>query len=442
MKNRRESVLKPFEDNLEYMNDRIKNGIESNRKGMANLDICDIHGNPVSNARVEIKQKNHEFKHGANLFMLEEFENEKKNKLYEQYFKNVFNIATLPFYWNDLEPVEGQPRFSKDSPKVYRRPAPDLCLEFCENNGITPKAHCLMYEQFVPEWLKGHSVDGVKQRLDRRFRELAERYSKRIHQWEVTNETLVLEGGRTLFNDEPDLVEWSFKFAEKYFPLNNLMINETHHKIWDCFNGNRSQYYMQIERAIGKGARIESIGMQYHMFFRAEEEAKETAIYYDPVQIYKVLDRYADFKLPIHITELTIPCYTASTEDEDIQAEIIKNIYSMWFSHEAMEGIVYWNLVDGYAAFAKQGDMTSGENYYHGGLMRFDLTPKPSYKVIQKLFGEEWRTNETVYSNDYGKTSFKGFYGEYELEITCNGKTEKRSIYLSKKGGKDFRMTI
>ena len=47
-------------------------------------------------------------------------------------FKEYFNLATVPFYWNSLEPQENKPRFEKDSEKIYRRPAPDLCLEYCE----------------------------------------------------------------------------------------------------------------------------------------------------------------------------------------------------------------------------------------------------------------------------------------------------------------------
>ncbi|HML48759.1 MAG TPA: glycoside hydrolase family 10, partial [Clostridia bacterium] len=73
--------------------------------------------------------------------------------MYKDLFRQVNNLATLPFYWRDLEPEQGKPRFAADSPKAYRRPAPDLCLAYCEANGITPKAHCLMYDQFTPDWV-------------------------------------------------------------------------------------------------------------------------------------------------------------------------------------------------------------------------------------------------------------------------------------------------
>ena len=44
-------------------------------------------------------------------------------------FYRYFNLATVPFYWNTLEPEYGKPRYAKDSVKIYRRPAPDLCME-------------------------------------------------------------------------------------------------------------------------------------------------------------------------------------------------------------------------------------------------------------------------------------------------------------------------
>lgn len=438
----RKDVLKPFEEKKDYMEDRIASGIEANRKGFAFVKLTDEKGEAVKNAEVKITQKTHDFKYGANLFMLEEFPEKEQNEKYKKYFADAFNIATLPFYWDTLEPEQGKPRFAKDSPKIYRRPAPDLCLEYCEANGIEPKAHCLNYAALMPQWAKG-SITWEKQCLEKRFRELAERYAARIPMWEVTNETFW--GYKRLSNlySQPDFVEWSFALAENYFPANRLVINEAHSRIWsnEFFYGNRSPYYMQIERALLKGARIDAIGMQYHMFYRKENELGSTPAYYNPERIYDVLDTYAKLGKPIHITELTIPAYSNDPEDEEIQAEIIRNIYRMWFSHAATDGIIYWNLVDGFAAFCEPGDMTAGENYYYGGLIRYDFTPKPSYQVIRSLFEKEWRTNLKLHT-DSGALSFKGFYGQYDLEITANGRQTRKTIHLSKEQNNHFTIKL
>ena len=80
------------------------------------------------------------------------------------------------------------------------------------------------------------------------------------------------------------------------------------------------------------------------------------------------MDTYARLNRPLQITEVTIPAYEETVADEDLQAEIIKNLYSIWFSHQNMEAIIYWNLVDGYA-HASQGMINTNENYYMGGLI-------------------------------------------------------------------------
>ncbi|MGI5869468.1 MAG: endo-1,4-beta-xylanase [Kiritimatiellia bacterium] len=439
----RKKVLEPFERKRAYMEDRIEHGIETNRKGFARLRFSTPDKQPLQGVHVEIRQKTHDFKYGANLFMLDEFKEKEQNAEYERLFAEAFNIATLPFYWSGLEPEQGKPRFAKDSPKLYRRPAPDLCLDYCEANGIQPKAHCLNYASFVPEWVP-REVAAEKRLLDKRFRELAERYSKRIPDWEVTNETWWGHNRRFPFYNEPDFVEWSFETAQRHFHVNRLIINEAHCRIWDNlhFHGNRSPYYMQIERALAKGARIDSIGMQFHMFHRAEDEAAETAPFYDPERIFDVLDCYARLGRPIQITELTIPAYRWTSEDEEIQAEILTNLYRMWFSHPAMEAIIYWNLVDGFAHGTVPGDMTAGENYYHGGLIRHDFTPKPSYLALKELFGKTWRTCLSLDSGAADSLVFKGFYGEYELVASVGDRSATTTIHVDKQLKNEFDIVI
>ncbi len=348
--------------------------------------------------------------------MLDELETPEKNELYKKYFSEAFNMATLPFYWMDTEPEQGKTRYAKDSEKIYRRPPIDLCLEFCEKNGIEPREHALAYEHLYPEWVKNMSKREMKVAMEKHFAEIAERYASRIPTIEVTNETQwVRESGLSSFYLDNEFVEWCYKTAEKYFPNNELVYNEF--GMFNASGHNRDLFYMTIDRALRKGSRIDAIGMQYHMFYKEEDYLKGTNRTYNPRHMFNVMDKYSEFNLPLQITEITIPAYSNSPEDEELQAEIIRNIYPIWFSHKNMEQIIYWNLVDGYAAYAPQGDMTAGENYYHGGLLHFDLTPKPAYHVIKDLFTKEWHTEVTIETDDEGKAYFKGFYGDYDLDV-------------------------
>ena len=178
------------------------------------------------------------------------------------------------------------------------------------------------------------------------------------------------------------------------------------------------------------------------MFAKREDELRENRSCYDPERIYDVLDTYAYLGKPIHISELTIPAYSGSPEDEEIQAQIIRALYSIWFSHPAMSGILSWNLIDGFAAFAKQGDMTAGENHYYGGLLRHNFTPKPSCRVIRDLFQKEWHTETELDSGADSKAYFRGFYGKYDAEITVNGKTVSREFHFSKDSNRDLEVWL
>lgn len=431
-------LLEQFEKYKDYTEDRINLGIEKNRKGFAHITIKDENGN-LLNGRIKVKQKNHAFRFGANIFMLDQLESEDKNNLYKEYFKELFNMATLPFYWNDLEPEKGKLRYSKDSVNIYRRPAIDKCMEFCQENNIEPREHALAYEHFFPKWLADASVGEIRNEYEQRCKEISKRYGDKINTVEVTNETWWDKGVTAIYED-PDFIEYAFRTAKKYFPTNQLGINEFTN-VWDSNARTTDRYYTQIEAALLKGTPIDAIGMQYHMFFKEEDYLKSTRKYYNPKHLFKTMDLYSRFNKPIQVTEVTIPCYSNDEENEKLQAEILKWLYSIWFSHENTEQIIYWNLVDGYAAFTEPGNMIGGENYFYGGLVRYDFTRKPSYYMLKDLIHNVWHTQaEKDFVN--GWTSFKGFYGDYDLEISVNGKAYNKEISLKKNCENEFDVIV
>ena len=101
---RKESALKYFNEQKEFTDCRVNNGIEANRKGNAHINFKSISGELPKDITVKVEQITHEFKFGANIFMLDEFESEEKIKIYRAKFPEIFNLATVPFYWDALEP--------------------------------------------------------------------------------------------------------------------------------------------------------------------------------------------------------------------------------------------------------------------------------------------------------------------------------------------------
>lgn len=414
---KRDLFMSAYEKQRQEVDARIAEGIERNRKGFCQIRFTDKDGNPVAGKKVKLTQKNHDFKYGANIFLLDEFESEADNAEYRRFFKEYFNLATVPFYWDTLEPDEGNPRYAVDSPKIYRRPAPDLCLNYCEENGISAKLHCLVYEHFLPEWLKKMSADEVKAKYEERFRQISERYAGRMMEFEVINELLSFWNESAISHDK-DILEWSFKLARKYFPDETLVINDGNPFQRLSREDYRHPLYMMVENALLKGVTIDKIGMQNHQFTGAAaktDEAYDEAIKWhagmcDPMPYFKGLDVMSELGLPLELTEVTVSTLGDTEEDEQLQADVLKLWYSIWFSHPAVDTVVYWNTVDGYTYDSGKG---WNENHCRGGLFHHDLTPKKSALMLKKLFGEIWHTEAELTTDKNGYVDLRGFYGEY-----------------------------
>jgi hypothetical protein len=134
-----------------------------------------------------------------------------------------------------------------------------------------------------------------------------------------------------------------------------------------------------------------------------------------------------------------------------MQAEIIERLYSVWFSHSNVEQIIYWNIVDGYAYVsdpdpekikASQGDMTLGENYYYGGLLRFDLSPKPAYFRLKELLQKKWHTEAELVTDENGTAEFRGFFGDYCAKVEIGGHEVKTEFTLSKNAENSTCITL
>lgn len=420
---KRKLYMEAYEKEKAEIDKKISEGIEKYRKGYCKVQFLDKDSNPVSGKKVKLTQQTHDFKYGANIFMLDEFESDENNAEYRRFFKEYFNLATVPFYWDGLESEEGNPRYDKNSKKVYRRPAPDLCMDYCEQNGITPKLHCLVYDKFTPEWLQKLPLEEVKKKYEEHFRQIAERYSGRMYEFEVINELLCESDWRlrTELSFTRDIIEWSFNLAEKYFPNETLVINEAQPIPGLSRDDYRNPYFMMIENSLQKGTKIDKIGLQNHLFTgstaRNEEQYNNSIrnfdrCFCDPELIWKGLDVISELGLPLELTEVTIPTLGDSIEDEELQADMLKLWYSVWFSHPAVETIVYWNTIDGYAYDNGRG---WNENNCRGGLWHHDLTPKKSAEMLKKLFNEEWRTNLELITDNDGYVDFRGFFGEYTV---------------------------
>ncbi len=432
---RRDIVMKHFDEQRDFMDERVNSGIELYRKAFCKVMFADKEGKPIKDVTFKAIQKSHDFNFGCNMFLLDEFEAEEKNRKYREIFPTAFNYAIAPFYWDALEPEKGKPRYAADSPKIYRRPAPDLILDYCEQNNIRVKGHCLVYDAFAPDWMKNMDVPAIKKEIAEHLKEVSERYKDRIQDWDIINEMLCwscydLER-TTRFFREDDYVSYCFDVANR-LPLTRKFINEAE-GIWDKFHFTRTSYYLLLKNLLHENVNFDCIGLQLHQFIDKEKEGEYALNRYNPMRIYDALDTFGSLGKPLQMSEITFASYNGNDEDMELQAELLENMYKIWFSHKAMDGVVYWNLVDGYT-YAGNGqgalDMNAGENKYGGGLLYNDLSPKPAFKVLQRLLNKEWHTEEIVHTNADGIAQFKGYKGMYDLEFEYNGKKYTRQLHL------------
>ncbi len=415
----REKILESFIKNSDMLEERNSVGIEKYRKGDFTLRF------PAEKPgqSVKITQKKHSFLFGTTAFMLGSFEKAEKEPVYKEKFTNLFNQAVVPLYWSDLEPREGELRFKKDSEFIYRRPPVDTVLEFCNEYGLQPKGHCLTWNNTLPGWLARYTPEEKKQILERRFREISAAYADKIPLFDIVNESAsnYRRGVKGLFENYD---EYGLRLGEKYFGNNRKILNETNEAIWRDYytEGKYMAFNTQLKEFIARGVPFDEIGLQYHIFSTTEEteQWQIREVYLDAEAMVEVLDLLGAYGYPMHISEITIPGSGGNAENEEIQAYLVEKLYKTWFATPNMKSIVWWNLVDGYAAYAPLGS-NEGENRCGGGLLRFDMSEKPAYRVLDKLINEDWKTRLTAETNGESEVNFRGFYGEYEIE-TC-GKT-------------------
>jgi endo-1,4-beta-xylanase len=410
------------------INERIEKGIETYRKDDVTITILDRHGRPARNIPVKIEQTGHEFLFGSTLFMLDGFESEEQNRRFEEVFLSLFNHGSVPFYWKTLEPEQGNIRFEKDSEFIYRRPPPDAVLEFCQKHNIFPKGHPIVWdnqEHAYPDWLPDDE-DNIWKLMERHIEKLAARYGRTIPVWDVVNE---LYNRHEHMTKPYDFGFRSFEKAASVFPPETQLVINDVTALWGDIKREYSTYYLIIENILLKGAKIDGIGLQCHFMQTQTFNKFLQGKFMHPRDIFKVMDTYAHFGMPLHITEITIP--TLNTPyGEEIQARVTKNLYRIWFSHPNMKSIVWWNMVDNTAA--------SGQDRWRGGFLDDNMQPKKSYHVLNRLINEDWKTRMETRSNNEGRTDFRGFYGEYTITAGTGKRSTKHVIKVLKGKENDF----
>jgi len=386
------------------------------RSGEAVVTVRGDDGHPLADTEVTIEQTRHAFSFGNIGFDLVPLANGETGAVDSAFggasgglehladlWLDLFNTATLPFYWRGFEPQRGAP----DTRRLL------ATARWFTERGVTAKGHPLVWHTLAPEWLAEASLDEIEAVQRARIQREVTDFAGVIDTWDAINEVVIMP----VFEAEQNaitrlahargripMIRMAVEEARAANPSATLLLND-----FDL----SSAYECLIEGVLESGIQVDALGLQTHMHQGYWGEEKMLAM----------VDRFARFGLPLHLTESTllsghlmppeivdlndyqIPAWPSTPEGEERQADEIVRHYRSLLSHPSVEAINYWGLTDDGAWLGAPV-----------GLVRADGTPKPSYDALHSLIkGDWWMTPTTLRTNGEGRVSVTGWLGDYEV---------------------------
>ncbi|KHF39374.1 endo-1,4-beta-xylanase [Halalkalibacter okhensis] len=396
----------------------------AHRKASKTIKLVDASGNPVTGKEISLKQTNHKFLFGCGIFDAIEVANksvrEDRLAFLEQQvdkFLDVFNSATLPFYWALFEPKKGKPRTNELK----------TAAQWLKDRNVAVKGHPLCWHTLTAPWLLDMNNEEIlKAQFDRIERDVSD-FKGVIDTWDVINEVVIMpifdkyDNGITRISKDLSrvgIIKAMFEKTREFNPNATLLLNDFNTSV---------NYEILIDGCLQAGVPIDAIGIQSH----------QHQGYWGREKLEDVLDRFSSFGLPIHFTENTLTSghvmpadivdlndyqiaeWPSTPEFEERQAKEVEEMYSILFEHPLVEAITTWSFSDDGAWLGAPA-----------GFLRKDNSPKPAYEKVKKLIKEDWSTNVVCQTDDNGFVSFEGFLGEYDLvcgEKTVNFKLEQNT---------------
>ena len=412
-------------------------GIEAHRKGDAVVRLMRKDGAPVSDLKVAVTQRTHDFAFG-NLIRPRHYTNEQ----YRSRFLEIFNfIQLLEFNWGQYEREEGKPQLAN------RRAFID---GWCRRNGLTRfYGHMLTWSYQVDEprgigpvnpfWLFRHDRDTqfrlLKQRIEREVRA----YTDVDIIWDVVNEPIHCrrwgDWDKPNDVDEPiaDVLPYvrdALNWAHEANPNARLIINE--YRVIPA-NKYRDRYHALVTALKKEKAPLHAIGIQAH-------SPGNGAHWFSPEEIWQTCELFGtELGFPIYFTEfwqVSDPgrkisgAHAPGNWSPDLQAEAIEQFYRVAFGHPAVHAIIYFGMIDG----EKESPTL--------GLLDENFQPKPAWTRLKKLIKEEWNTRQSGKTDAAGGYALRGFFGQYDIQVIDAGKSRTFTEHLRKGQTNEWRFML
>jgi endo-1,4-beta-xylanase len=347
---------------------------------------------------VRIEQIRHDFWFGAALanHMFGSQADTKNAAKYKEVFLQNFNAAVTEnaLKWHIMEMQKGERDYS----------LVDAILEWTHQHEIPLRGHNVFWgiPNRVQPWLKEMENDTLHAALKNHASDIARRYRGRFAEYDLNNEMLHANyyEERLGTNITKEMVMW----MREEDPQCVLYLND-----YDILTGRRlDDYIAHIRKFLDQGVPIGGIGVQGHSHSDS----------FDPAALQNALDRLAEFKLPVRVTEFNFPGQHSkhygkrdaqlSPEEEQTKAKALADYYRICFAHPAVEGILMWGFWE-------------GANWIPVScLYRRDWTPTPAADAYRDLVFNKWWTKTQQKADAKGECQVRAFYGTHR--ITAGGK--------------------
>ncbi|KRC52054.1 1,4-beta-xylanase [Leifsonia sp. Root227] len=382
---------------------------QAHRIHEAVVTVLDTRGEPLAGVEVTVEQTRHAFTFGNIGFDFIGIANGESTSNADErlaaLYTDVFNTATLPFYWGRFEQRRGEP----DTLRLQRT------ARWFRERGVALKGHPLVWHTVQPDWLLGLPLDEVERLQRERIHRDVRDFDGLIDTWDAINEVVIMpvfDNGENAISPlarargRIQMIRMAFEEARAANPRVKLLLND-----FDL----STAYECLIEGVLEAGIPIDAIGLQTHMHQG----------YWGEDAMLATVDRFARYGLPLHLTETSlvsghlmpadivdlndyrIPSWPSTPDGEERQADELVRHYRSLVAHPAVEAITYWGITD--------ADAWLGAPI---GLVRADGTPKPSYDALRRLVKEDWWLSPTnTITDEHGRVAVSGFSGDYLARV-------------------------
>ena len=216
------------------------------------------------------------------------------NEQQQALIRQEFNSLTAE---NDMKPEPTEPREGQ-----FNWQNADRIANFCRQNGIKLRGHCLMWHAQIGRWMleDNPTKEVFYQRMKNHIQAIVTRYKDVVYCWDVVNEAMTDDrNAQDPYRQSPmyklcgdEFIARAFQYAREADPHALLFYNDYNET--DPVKSQR--IYEMVKKMKDAGVPIDGIGMQGHYnIYGPNEEEVDNAI-----SLYRQVVSH------IHITELDV----------------------------------------------------------------------------------------------------------------------------------------